>query len=332
MWADDQTNQNSVARADLHVNFKLGANSGFIGLWAPDGTNPVDLLAYGPQVSDITTGRYGEGNETFYTMPRVSPKKPNAIPGYNTPPRLPTFTNGFVTPGNQVNVYIRATDPDGDTMVHTPSPDSMLPGSSITAFGFYRWTVPTNQPYGDYLITVTATDTGVPPRSDTGSFYIYVRPAGTVTTNGVFGPRIYSVARVSNQTTFTFETIVGTTYRVFYTDDLTCSSGPRSGRTSWRPIPPPVSQTPQPCPSATTACNGRTDDSTNDSWGGRRSCRASADVFLFGHETLHSFFPGRLLCGDHCADHHRLHHQRHGTAAVHHDLGRRGNAAGASGV
>ena len=220
VWADDQTNQNSVARADLHVNFKLGANSGFIGLWAPDGTNPVDLLAYGPQVSDITTGRYGEGSETFYTMPRVSPKKPNAIPGYNTPPRLPTFTNGFVTPGNQVNVYIRATDPDGDTMVHTPSPDSMLPGSSITAFGFYRWTVPTNQPYGDYLITVTATDNGVPPRSDTGSFYIYVRPAGTVTTNGVFGPRIYSVARVNNQATFTFETIVGMTYRVFYTDDL----------------------------------------------------------------------------------------------------------------
>ncbi|MEI9960362.1 MAG: hypothetical protein WDM76_04290 [Limisphaerales bacterium] len=38
VWADSETNQNSLVRPDLHVNFALGKGGEAIGLFAPDGT------------------------------------------------------------------------------------------------------------------------------------------------------------------------------------------------------------------------------------------------------------------------------------------------------
>jgi hypothetical protein len=222
VWADNTIAQNSAARPDLHVNFRLGSSSGFIGLWAPDGLTPVDVLAYGPQTTDVSNGRFGDGSSTFYSMSHPTPRQPNGIPRYNSPPRLPSFTNVLITPGNGITVSIRAIDPDvpGQTITYTTNAASALPGSFLSQGGIYRWTVPTNQPVGDYPITITATDNGTPPLSDTATFSYLVRLPGTVTTNGVVGPLIHSVASIGSQATFTIDTTVGRTYRVFYKDDL----------------------------------------------------------------------------------------------------------------
>jgi hypothetical protein len=60
-WADEQTNQNSAARADLHVDFKLNGDAGIIGLFAPDGLTQVDFVNYGEQTNDVSQGRYADG-------------------------------------------------------------------------------------------------------------------------------------------------------------------------------------------------------------------------------------------------------------------------------
>ncbi len=227
VWADDEVGQNSPVRADLHVNFRLGNSSGFIGLWAPDGTTAIDLMAYGPQSSDISSGRYGDGGDaglggfSTYYMTRPTPRNPNGLASYNSPPRLPTPANVFVTPGQGLTVTVRATDPDAQTLAYTTNAASALPGSLLSQGGTYRWTVPTNQPLGEYPVTITVTDSGTPPLSDTMTFSYIVRLPGTVTTNGVSGPQLHSVAAVgSGQATFTIQTTVGRTYRVFYNDDL----------------------------------------------------------------------------------------------------------------
>jgi hypothetical protein len=118
-----------------------------------------------------------------------------------------------------------STDPSSST-----SRSSALPGSILTQGGTYRWTVPTNQPLGEYPITITVTDSGTPPLSDTMTFSYIVRLPGTVTTNGVSGPQLHSVAAVGGgQATFTIETTVGRTYRVFYKDDLSTAGWTQLG-------------------------------------------------------------------------------------------------------
>lgn len=227
VWADDEVAQNNPTRADLHVNFRLANNSGFIGLRAPDGVTPIDLIAYGPQSSDVSSGRYGDGGDaglggfSTYYMTRPTPRNPNGISSYNSPPRLPRPANVFVTPGQGLTTSVRAIDPDPQLLTYTTNAASALPGSLLSQGGTYRWTVPTNQPLGEYPITITVTDNGTPPLTDTMTFSYIVRLPGTVTTNGVSGPQLNSVAAVTaGQVTFTIETTVGRTYRVFYKDNL----------------------------------------------------------------------------------------------------------------
>jgi hypothetical protein len=114
-------------------------------------------------------------------------------------------------------VVTRATDPDANTITYIA--DAIPAGSALLGGGTFRWVIPTNQPYGDYLVAVTAVDNGVPPRSNSVSYLVTVLGPSTVTTNnGTPGSIIYSAARVDGQTTFTFDTIPGRTYRVYYKD------------------------------------------------------------------------------------------------------------------
>lgn len=220
IWADDETAQNIPGRIDLHVNFRLAGNAGFLGVYAPDGVTPVDLLAYGPQTADISIGRYGDGGYALQSMPRATPRAPNGIPGYNSPPRFPVVNNLFIAPGQGLTAATRAADPDNHTLTYTTNAASALPGSLLLASGNYRWNVPSNQPPGDYPITLSVTDNGTPPRSDSVTFYYFVRAPGTVTTNGVVGPLLGSVRRLAGQASFSFPTEPGRRYRVWARDAL----------------------------------------------------------------------------------------------------------------
>jgi hypothetical protein len=88
--------------------------------------------------------------------------------------------------------------------------------------------VPSNQPPGIYPVTLSVNDAGEPPLSDWITFNITVQALAT--TNAVTPPLLHSVFCVGAQTSFTFDSIPGRAYRVFYTDDLSAST--------WRQLGP----------------------------------------------------------------------------------------------
>lgn len=94
VWADEETDQNSPSRPDLHADFKLGKSGEFIGFYAPDGT-PMDSVQFGAQQTDVSQGRYANGGTNFVSFPTPTPRAPNVI----TPPALAkiTSTNGTLT-------------------------------------------------------------------------------------------------------------------------------------------------------------------------------------------------------------------------------------------
>ena len=240
VWADNQTNQNSAARTGLHVNFKLGGSSGDILLSASNSTGLIliDSIHYGQQTDDISEGRYSDGASARYFMTYSTPSTnaasgPNSISTYNSPPLFPAFAPLTLQPGQSTDIIngrpltFLATDPDGHTLTYLF--EFGVSGVQTNSSGQFRWTVPANQPPGDYHFTVRATDNGVPPRSATATFIITVVAPGTVITV-IPRPVIESVFHVGGQATFTIETTPGRSYRVLYTDDLKNSTWTQLGR------------------------------------------------------------------------------------------------------
>jgi len=215
VWADNTPGQNNATR-DLHVSFRLGGNSGYIGLTAPDGQLVVDQITYGLQTNDVSQGRYSDGAGQIYFTARPTPGSMNTIFGVNTPPQFPVIPNVFAVPGQRLLVTIRAADPDQVSLAYNlvsgPSTVEVNPSN-----GLLRWIVPTNQPPGDYVITIRATDNS--GRSDTTSFTISVRSAVTITTVAP-PPVIQTIMAPGGQATFTIATTPGHTYRVLYKDEL----------------------------------------------------------------------------------------------------------------
>lgn len=233
VWADNSTNQNSNARSNLHVNFQLGGNSGNIVMTAPDGVTLVDSITYGSQTNDVSEGRFSDGAEARYFMSLLAtnstPGSANSIAGFNSPPRFRVFPNISLLPGQTTsNINIQAVDPDRNSMLY-----AMEAGPStaqLNTAGLFRWIVPTNQPYGDYLVRLKVTDNGVPPKSDYASFIITIRTPGPVVTPTVIAPEIQSVFNVDGRAAFTVATQVGHTYRIVYTDDLSSPVWTQVGR------------------------------------------------------------------------------------------------------
>ena len=221
VWADNQTNENSLARSGLHVNFQLSSSAGVIGLYAPDGTNVVDLISYGQQSADISEGRYTDGASARYFMTQSTPAALNVISGYNTAPRFPDFTNRVASPGQTISISIRAADPETSSLNLNYSIVSAPPDVTLFLGGTLRWIISSNQSLGDYVITVRATDNGVPQRSDTASLIVTVAtPSAAPVVPGTPPPFIHSVTLPDGRISFTIDTIPGHTYRVFYKDDL----------------------------------------------------------------------------------------------------------------
>ncbi len=62
VWCDDELGQ-----GPLHTNFKLKASGEEIGLFGPlaFGNLPVDTFVYGPQTTDVSEGRLGDGGQAW---------------------------------------------------------------------------------------------------------------------------------------------------------------------------------------------------------------------------------------------------------------------------
>jgi hypothetical protein len=162
-------------------------------------------------------------------MSRPTPRAFNGIASFNSAPRFPVITNAVANPGQTFGISIRAADPDGNSVSYSTNAAAELPGAIVGQTGFFRWFIPTNQPLGDYPITIVATDNGTPPLSDTVTFTITLQTISKGGTTVTSGPKIAGVWSAAGQTSFTIGTEPGATYRVWYKDDLSAAAWSQLG-------------------------------------------------------------------------------------------------------
>ena len=72
LWFDKET-----AQGPLHVDAKLGSGGEDIVLTASNGTTIIDSYTYGPQISDISEGRVGDGNSNWDFFGEPTPDASN---------------------------------------------------------------------------------------------------------------------------------------------------------------------------------------------------------------------------------------------------------------
>ncbi len=215
VWADNEPSQNSPARPDLHVNFKLSRTGDAIGLFAPDGSI-VDLVGFGPQTADVSQGRFPDGAAEIVTLSRATPGAANFLLRPNTPPILQAIPDCTVIEGQSLAFTVTATDTDAPPQHLTFSLDPGAPaGAAIDPdTGLFSWQPAPAQAPGPSLITVRVTDDGVPPLSAVASFTVRVFPRPRVTAV------VPNPAGAGSGCAMTFVTVPGKTYRVEFKNSL----------------------------------------------------------------------------------------------------------------
>jgi hypothetical protein len=71
-WADEETTQ-----GPLHTNFKLSASGEEIGLYDTDGVTQIDAIVFGAQTTNVSYGRYPDGEENWCFFSTATPGAAN---------------------------------------------------------------------------------------------------------------------------------------------------------------------------------------------------------------------------------------------------------------
>ena len=176
-WADGttSTNTNYIGNA-LHTNFKISKSGDDLGFYSPTLVK-VDTAVFGAQVNNVSQGRYPDGNVTggYYSMPAPTPRTNNVITANAYPPVLSQPINRVVNEGAYVTFNNFATDGDLPAQPLSFYMSGAPEGAQINpATGLFTW--PTTEVHGPgfYTITISVTDNGAPPYTDSKSFTIAV--------------------------------------------------------------------------------------------------------------------------------------------------------------
>jgi hypothetical protein len=191
-----------------HVNFKLRAEQGMIGLMAANGA-PIDVVVYGPQTTDISMGRQPNGAPNFGFFSPPSPGAPN--PGV-------VGSNAVVVINEVLAQNTQKREPDGSTPdwveFYNPTPsaidmadmsltdDLTIPrrfvfpaGSTIASLGFRTIRC-------DSAIPVGPTNAGFGLKASGQALYLFDKLAngGSQISAVSFGVQAtdYSIGRVPN--------------------------------------------------------------------------------------------------------------------------------------
>ena len=220
VWADNQPGLNSAGDPDLHVNFSLSQQGDEIGVFGSDG-RLVDAVAFEPQFTDISQGRFPNGTGPQYFLASPTPRAANTS-WANRYPELAPVADAQLVAGQVLTFTASGTDPDSPLQSLAYSLDAGAPlGAAINPLtGLFTWTAPNVA--GTNVITVRVTDSGFPALSVGRSFLAVVSQ----------GFRVGGISRLANgDLTFTVGVAAGKTYRVDYKTDL--------GAASWTQLSPP---------------------------------------------------------------------------------------------
>lgn len=111
IWADGDPGKGS-----RHANFKLSASGEEIGIFDSEGTgfHPLDSLLFGPQATDISQGRFGNGEEEWRYFPIPTPGYSNIfdavyeedyIEGLSIYPNPNSFGKLYLSQTSDVRIY-----------------------------------------------------------------------------------------------------------------------------------------------------------------------------------------------------------------------------------
>lgn len=203
VWADKKS---ATGSPDLHVNFHLSKSGTSIGLYGADG-NPIDFVTFGTQTSDVSEGRNPDGGSTLVFMSTASPGTNNIAP--NSPPTLPFIADKIVALGQSLVLLLGATDSDSPAQTLTYSLGVGAPSGLAlgTSSGILSWTPAA---LGTNPVAVTVTDNGSPNLSASQTFNIVVVPR----------PQLGGFTFANGQIQFSWTTVAGQVYQLFYSDDL----------------------------------------------------------------------------------------------------------------
>ena len=210
VWADGEAKQNSLSRPDLHVSFKLDKAGEAIGLFTADGT-AIDAVTFGPQITDVSQGRFPDGAAHIVGMTLPTPRAANRIP--NTAPTLNPIGNLYLHSGQTAHFTATSTDAESAFQTLTFSLDAGAPvGTAInSASGVFTWVTTNAVVPGTNLVTIRVTDNGTPPLSDSKTVAIIVRDRPLLNGTQTDG---------TGNVTFNFHALPGQTYRVEYMNRL----------------------------------------------------------------------------------------------------------------
>ena len=204
VWADNENSQNNDTNSDRHANFQLAAGGEEIGLFTDTGLQ-VDAVVFGPQLNDVSQGRYPDGSPSILLMTNRTPRAANFIAGSaNQAPVLTGLGNRSAIEGQTLAFTATATDPNiSDALTFTL--DAGAPaGASITSGGAFTW-VPTEAQGGaNYNVTVRVTDNGSPSLNDFETLTITV-----LKTNSAPALNVINNQNVVEQQLLTFTATAG---------------------------------------------------------------------------------------------------------------------------
>ncbi len=186
VWADKNTKANSPTNSDLHINFKLSKSGSQIGLFAPDG-QLVDSVTFGEQTSNISMGRYPDGEEgAAVAFETATPSNPNLLIGGNHPPTLAAYPPQTVDEHVLLSVASSATETDPDqTLTYSLGVDAPAGVQIVPGTGVWTWTPTEVQAPGVYTFTIRAVDNGSPARGASQRVTVTVREVNQAPTFGV---------------------------------------------------------------------------------------------------------------------------------------------------
>ncbi len=211
VWADGESSQNSPTNSDLHVDFKLGKTGEAIGFFAPDGS-AIDTVTFGAQTSDISEGRYPDGNSLVFFMSNSTPRAPNLLSLPNLPPVIAPIAPQVVTENNWVTFTVNALDINYPPQNLTFSLGANAPsGAQIDPVsGHFTWQAGAVSRPTTNFVTITVTDDGDPVQSADSTAAVVVIP--TI--------RVDSIRRFRDWVMISWTVFPGKVYQVQYTEEL----------------------------------------------------------------------------------------------------------------
>ncbi len=172
VWADSRPGPST----NIHCTFALSKSGEALGIYAPDGT-VVDALTFGAQTTDISEGRWWDGEPAIYRMTVPTPGAPNAYSTNNHAPTMDAITNRAVVEEALLSFPVSATDTDVPAQRLMFTLDAGAPTGALVRWdtGLFEWTPAEDQAPSTNLITVRVTDNGWPRLDAARTFTVIVR-------------------------------------------------------------------------------------------------------------------------------------------------------------